>query len=67
MKELVGIWQVLSQSRRLQVARLLPMAPVLVKEPETFRVNISATANETLECWCARDSADLLQSVALAA
>ena len=54
-KELVSDLQVLLQSRRLQVARMLPMAPILVKELESFRVKISASANETFESWRERD------------
>jgi hypothetical protein len=66
-KELVGVMQVLFQSRRLQVARLLPMASVLVKELETFRVKITASANETFESWRERDHDDLVLAVAMAA
>jgi hypothetical protein len=66
-KELVSTLQVLFQSRRLQVARLLPMASVLVKELETFRVKITASANETFESWRERDHDDLVLAVAMAA
>jgi hypothetical protein len=66
-KELVSVMQALFQSRRLQVARQLPMAPVLVKELETFRVKITASANETFEAWRERDHDDLVLAVALAA
>jgi len=66
-KELVSALQVLLQSRRLQVARGLPMAPVLVKELETFRVKITVSANETFESWRERDHDDLVLSVAMAA
>jgi hypothetical protein len=48
-KELVGALQVLLQSRRLQVARSLPMSTVLVKELEKFRVKITPATNETFE------------------
>jgi hypothetical protein len=66
-KELVGVLQVLLQSHRLQVARALPMAAVLVKELETFRVKITASANETFEAWRERDHDDLVLAAALAA
>jgi len=66
-KELVSVLQVLLQSRRLQVARGLPMAPLLVKELETFRVKITASANETFESWRERDHDDLVLAVAMAA
>jgi hypothetical protein len=66
-KELVSTLQVLVQSRRLQVARMLPMASVLVKELETFRVKITVSANETFESWRERDHDDLVLAVAMAA
>jgi hypothetical protein len=66
-KELVSTLQVLLQSRRLQVARQLPMAPLLGKELEAFRVKITASANETFESWRERDHDDLVLAVALAA
>ena len=66
-KELVGALQVLLQSRRLQVARSLPMSSVLVKELENFRVKITSAANETFEAWRERDHDDMVLSVALAA
>jgi hypothetical protein len=66
-RELVSVMQVLLQSRRLQVARGLPLAPVLVRELETFRVKITASANETFESWRERDHDDLVLSVAMAA
>jgi hypothetical protein len=66
-KELVSVLQVLLQSKRLQVARALPMAAVLVKELESFRVKITASANETFEAWRERDHDDLVLAAAMAA
>jgi hypothetical protein len=66
-RELVSALQVLLQSRRLQVARALPMASVLIRELETFRVKITISANETYESWRERDHDDLVLSVAMAA
>jgi hypothetical protein len=66
-KELVSVMQVLLQSRRLQVARALPIAPVLVRELETFRAKITVSANETFESWRERDHDDLVLAVAMAA
>jgi hypothetical protein len=65
--ELVSALQLLLQSRRLQVARGLPMAPVLVRELETFRVEINARANEPFAPWRERDHDDLVLAVAVAA
>ena len=66
-KELVSALQVLLQSHRLQVASKLPMASVLLKELESFRVKITAAANETFESWRERDHDDMVLAVALAA
>jgi hypothetical protein len=66
-KDLVGVLQVLLQSRRLQVARQLPHAATLVKELEAFRVKVTASAHETFEAWRERDHDDLVLAVALAA
>jgi hypothetical protein len=66
-KELVSVLQVLLQSRRLQVARSLPLSSVLVKELENFRVKITPAAHETFEAWRQRDHDDMVLSVALAA
>jgi hypothetical protein len=66
-KELVSSLQVLLQSRRLQVARSLPSAVVLVKELEAFRVKITASAHETFESWRERAHDDLVLAVAMAA
>jgi hypothetical protein len=66
-KELVGNLQVLLQSRRLQVARSLPDAAVLVREFEAFRVKITANNHETFDGWRERDKDDLVFAVAMAA
>jgi hypothetical protein len=66
-KELVGVLQVLLQSRRLQVAKQLANAAALVKELESFRVKITTSANETFESWREHDHDDLVLAVALAA
>jgi hypothetical protein len=66
-KELVGNLQVLLQSRRLQVARTLPDAAVLIQELEAFRVKITAAAHEIFEAWRERDKDDLVLAVAMAA
>jgi hypothetical protein len=66
-KELVGTLQLLFQTRRLQVARTLPDAAVLVKELENFRVKITAARNETFASWREGQHDDLVLAVALAA
>ena len=66
-KELVGNLQVLLQSRRLQVARTLPDAAVLIQELEAFRVKITAAAHEIFEAWRERDKDDLVLAMAMAA
>lgn len=66
-KELVGTLQLLLQTRRLQAARTLPDAAVLVKELENFRVKVTAARNETFESWREGQHDDLVLAVALAA
>ena len=66
-KELVGTLQVLLQTRRLQVARTLPDAVVLVQELENFRAKVTTARQETLESWREGRHDDLILAVAVAA
>lgn len=66
-KELAGTLQVLLQSRRLQVARALPDAGMLVKELENFRVKVVAPKGDTFEAWREGPHDDLVLAVALGA
>jgi hypothetical protein len=66
-RDLIGVLQVLLQTRRLRVAKALPHAATLVKELEAFRVKVTSKANESFESWRQRDHDDLLLSVAMAA
>jgi hypothetical protein len=66
-KELVSVLQVLLQLRRLQVARTLPEALLLVKELEHFRVKVTTPRTETFESWREGKNDDLVFAVALAA
>ncbi len=66
-KELVGVLQVLLQSRRLHVARELPDAATLVRELENFRVKITAARNEVFEAWRENAHDDLVLATGLAA
>jgi hypothetical protein len=65
-KELVGAVQVLLQGRRIKFAPV-PRREVLLKELLTFKVRVTAAANETFEAWRERDHDDLVLAVALAA
>jgi hypothetical protein len=66
-KELVGVVQVLLQSRRLHIAKSLPDAAMLVRELETFKARITVGSTETFEAWRERDHDDLVLALALAA
>jgi len=59
-KNLVGAVQVPLQAGRLKIAESLPLAPVLAEELGLFRVNVTASANETFEAWRERDHDDLV-------
>jgi hypothetical protein len=64
---LVGVLQVLLQTRRLRIAQALPEAAILAKELETFQVKITAAANEAFGAWREGQHDDLVLAVALAA
>ena len=66
-KELVSVLQVLLQSRRLVIARGLPLAETLGRELANFRVKVSASGNEGFEAWRERDHDDIVLAVGLAA
>jgi hypothetical protein len=65
-KELVSVLQVLLQSRRLKIAPL-PERDLLLREFQTFKVKVTAAANETFEAWRERDHDDMVLAVAIAA
>jgi hypothetical protein len=65
-RELVSSLQVLLQNRRLQVAPV-PERALLLQELLTFKVKITAAANEVFESMRERDHDDLVIAVALAA
>jgi hypothetical protein len=66
-KELVSVMQVLLQSRRLQVARTLPEASMLIKELENFRTKVTSSTNDAALDWRERPQDDLVLGVAIAA
>lgn len=66
-KELVGILQVLLQNRRLQVARTLPDALLLLRELENFRIKATAKLPQSFEAWREGNHDDLVLAVGLAA
>jgi hypothetical protein len=66
-KELVGVLQVLLQTRRLRIAQALPEAAILAKELETFQVKITEAANVVFGAWREGQHDDLVLAVALAA
>jgi hypothetical protein len=66
-KELVSTLQVLLQARRLQVARTLPHAALLVAEMSNFKAKARLSADNPLEDWREGAHDDLVLAVALAA
>jgi hypothetical protein len=48
-RELIGTLQLLLQTRRLQVARSLTDAAVLMQALENYRIKFTTARNETLE------------------
>jgi hypothetical protein len=65
--ELVGVLQVLLQTRRLGVARTLPHAAVLVAELEDFQMKAPTLKPDMFESWREGPHDDLVFAVALAA
>jgi hypothetical protein len=65
-KELVTSLQVVMQARRMQIARLLPDASLLVRELQNFQVKITTAANETFGAWRNGQHDDLVLAMALA-
>ncbi|HEY7310271.1 MAG TPA: hypothetical protein VH643_12985 [Gemmataceae bacterium] len=65
-KELVTCLQVVMQARRLQIARRLPDAALLVRELQNFQVKITAAAHETFGVWRDGQHDDLVLALALA-
>jgi hypothetical protein len=65
-KELVTCLQVVMQARRLQIARRLPDAALLVRELQNFQVKITAAAHEVFGAWREGKHDDLVLAVALA-
>jgi hypothetical protein len=63
-KELVGVLQVLLQTRRLQVARTLPEAPLLVRELETFKAKVAVARDGAPEAWREGANDDLVLALA---
>lgn len=65
-KELIGVVQVLLQSRRLTIARSLKEAAVLERELADFRVKVTVAANETFGPWREGQHDDSLLATAIA-
>jgi hypothetical protein len=65
-RDLVGVLQVLLQTRRLRVANQLPEAPVLERELLTFRAKTPTAGVEVAEAWRERPHDDLVLAVAFA-
>jgi hypothetical protein len=66
-KELVGVLQVLLQTRRLRIAQALPEAAILTNELKAFQVRITEAAKETFGAWREGQHDDLVLAVGLAA
>ena len=65
-RDLVGVLQVLLQSRRLQIAGQLPEAATLERELLAFRAKTPTAGAEVAEAWRERPHDDLVLAVAFA-
>jgi hypothetical protein len=66
-KDLVGVLQVLLQTRRFQVVPTLPEAATLLQELQNFRVKVTAAGNDAYAAWRENLHDDLVLAVAIAA
>ena len=66
-RDLVSLLQVHLQNDRLRIAEGLPLAKILVREMQNFRMKINiATGHDSYEAWREGDHDDLVLAVALA-
>ncbi len=66
-RDLVSLLQVRLQNDRLRIAEGLPLAKILVREMQNFRMKINiATGHDSYEAWREGDHDDLVLAVALA-
>jgi hypothetical protein len=67
-KDLVGVLQMLLQSRRIRVAETLPEAATLVKDLENFRAKVApSSTSDMLADWREAPHDDLVLAVSVAA
>jgi hypothetical protein len=64
--DLVGVLQTLLGMRRLKIADSLPLAEVLTKELELFRMKVTLDKDESFASWRERPHDDIVLSLALA-
>jgi hypothetical protein len=57
--------QVAFATKRLKIAKGQPLAPLLLKEVEAFKVKINKSGNETYEAWRESDHDDIVMSVGM--
>jgi hypothetical protein len=65
-RDLVGVLQVLLQTRRLRIASQLPEATILERELLAFRAKTPTSGAEVAEAWRERPHDDLVLAVAFA-
>jgi hypothetical protein len=65
-RDLVGVLQVLLQTRRLRIATQLPEATILERELLAFRAKTPTAGAEVAEAWRERPHDDLVLAVAFA-
>lgn len=65
-KDLVTALQIVFQSRRIQIAKELELAGVLMKELSNFRVKVSDSGKDQYEAWRTGQHDDIVLALALA-
>ena len=66
-RDLVSVLQVVFQTRRLRIARSLPLGPILTDELLNFRAKVTTVGTNTYEAWRESIHDDLVLALAIAA
>ena len=64
-RDVVGVLQVLLESKRLSIARELPLADTLVREMLSFQTKITTSAKETFGAWREGQHDDLVLALGI--
>jgi len=64
-RDLAMSLQAIFGSRRVKVASGMPLAPVFLREMETFAIKVTKAGNDSYEAWREQEHDDIVMSVAM--